>query len=45
MDGNNPTTPHFKVKNDPNVISKGQDQQLEKAVEELLKEVEKNTEE
>lgn len=33
---NNPTLPSFQVKNDPNVISKGQDEQLEKAVAELL---------
>ncbi len=31
------TVPDFVVKNDPLVISKGKDQQLEKAIEELLK--------
>lgn len=36
---NNPTEPDFEVKNDPDVIRRGKDQQLEKAVEELLKEV------
>jgi tricorn protease len=34
---NNETVPDFQVKNEPGVISKGRDQQLEKAVEELLK--------
>ncbi len=33
------TEPQFKVKNMPGVIDKGRDQQLEKAVEELLKDV------
>lgn len=37
---NNETRPMFEVKNDPALIAKGQDQQLEKAVEELLKDVE-----
>lgn len=36
---NNQTEPQFKVKNMPAVIAKGRDQQLEKAVEELLKDV------
>ena len=31
------TVPEFQIKNEPNVIIKGKDQQLEKAVEELLK--------
>ncbi|GAB4198086.1 MAG: S41 family peptidase [Thermoflexibacter sp.] len=34
---NNQTVPDFQVKNEPELISKGKDQQLEKAVEELLK--------
>lgn len=34
---NNQTTPDVMVKNEPTVIAKGRDQQLEKAVEELLK--------
>jgi tricorn protease len=34
---NNQTVPDFQIKNEPNVISQGKDQQLEKAVEELLK--------
>ncbi len=33
------TAPEVMVKNDPAIISKGRDQQLERAVEELLKEV------
>jgi Tol biopolymer transport system component/C-terminal processing protease CtpA/Prc len=36
---NNQTEPQFKVKNMPGVIDKGRDQQLEKAIEELLKDV------
>ncbi|WP_437921429.1 S41 family peptidase [Sphingobacterium sp. LRF_L2] len=36
---NNETKPTFEVKNQPDVIAKGIDQQLEKAVDELLKEV------
>jgi tricorn protease len=36
---NNETKPQFQVKNMPGQIDKGKDQQLEKAVEELLKEV------
>ncbi|PRY87110.1 C-terminal processing protease CtpA/Prc [Mongoliibacter ruber] len=36
---NNETKPQFQVKNMPGKIDKGVDQQLEKAVEELLKEV------
>lgn len=36
---NNQTEPTFKVKNMPGVIDKGRDQQLEKAVKELLKDV------
>ncbi|MFA5669150.1 MAG: S41 family peptidase [Balneolaceae bacterium] len=36
---NNQTEPQFKIKNMPAVIAKGRDQQLEKAVEELLKDV------
>lgn len=36
---NSETPPAFQVKNEPGVISKGRDQQLEKAVEELLKEI------
>ncbi|SKB39200.1 C-terminal processing protease CtpA/Prc, contains a PDZ domain [Parapedobacter luteus] len=37
---NNETKPMFEVKNMPDVIAKGKDQQLEKAIEELLKDVE-----
>ncbi|WP_192349905.1 DPP IV N-terminal domain-containing protein [Algoriphagus sp. Y33] len=36
---NNETKPEFEVKNMPGKIDQGQDQQLQKAVEELLKEV------
>jgi tricorn protease len=36
---NNETKPQFQVKNTPGFIDKGKDQQLEKAVEELLKDV------
>ncbi len=36
---NNETKPQFQVKNMPGFIDKGKDQQLEKAVEELLKDV------
>lgn len=36
---NNETRPMFEVKNDPALIAAGRDQQLEKAVEELLKDV------
>lgn len=36
---NNETKPMFQVKNQPEVIAAGRDQQLEKAVEELLKDV------
>lgn len=36
---NNETAPMFQVKNQPERIAKGQDEQLEKAVEELLKDV------
>jgi tricorn protease len=36
---NNETKPTFEVKNDPKLIAEGKDQQLEKAVEELLKDV------
>lgn len=36
---NNETKPTFEVKNQPDIIAKGKDQQLEKAIEELLKEV------
>ena len=36
---NNETKPTFEVKNDPERIAKGQDQQLEKAIEELLKDI------
>jgi tricorn protease len=36
---NNETKPQFQVKNMPGVVDKGRDQQLEKAVEELLKDV------
>lgn len=38
---NNETRPDIEVKNMPGVIANGRDQQLERAVEELLKEVEK----
>jgi Tol biopolymer transport system component/C-terminal processing protease CtpA/Prc len=34
---NNQTVPEFQIKNEPDIISKGKDQQLEKAIEELLK--------
>jgi Tol biopolymer transport system component/C-terminal processing protease CtpA/Prc len=34
---NNETVPDFQIKNEPAVIATGRDQQLEKAVEELLK--------
>jgi Tol biopolymer transport system component/C-terminal processing protease CtpA/Prc len=34
---NHETVPEIQIKNDPNIITKGRDQQLEKAVEELLK--------
>jgi C-terminal processing protease CtpA/Prc len=34
---NNETVPDFQIKNEPAVIANGRDQQLEKAVEELLK--------
>ena len=37
---NNETIPQFEVKNMPGIIDTGRDQQLEKAIEELLKEVE-----
>lgn len=40
---NNETRPMFEVKNDPELISTGKDQQLEKAVEELLKDVNKGS--
>jgi len=36
---NSETAPALQVKNEPGVISKGRDQQLEKAVEELMKEI------
>lgn len=36
---NNETKPQFQVKNMPGIVDKGRDQQLEKAVEELLKDV------
>lgn len=36
---NNETKPTFEVKNAPELISKGKDQQLEKAIEELLKDI------
>ncbi|MDF2157748.1 S41 family peptidase [Algoriphagus sp. CAU 1675] len=36
---NNETRPQFEVKNMPGMIDKGRDQQLEKAVEELMKEL------
>jgi len=36
---NNQTEPMFQVKNMPGVIDQGRDQQLEKAIEELLKDV------
>jgi len=36
---NNQTNPQFLVKNDPEVISEGRDQQLERSVDELLKDV------
>jgi len=37
---NNETRPMFPVKNQPELIATGKDQQLEKAIEELLKDVE-----
>jgi Tol biopolymer transport system component len=37
---NNQTEPSIKVKNMPGVIDKGRDQQLERSIEELLKEIE-----
>ncbi len=37
---NNQTEPTIKVKNMPGVIDKGRDQQLERSIEELMKEVE-----
>ncbi len=37
---NNETNPEIQVKNMPGVIDKGRDEQLERAIEELLKEVE-----
>lgn len=36
---NNETKPQFQVKNMPGIVDKGRDQQLEKAIEELLKDV------
>lgn len=36
---NNETVPMFQVKNQPEIIAQGKDQQLEKAIEELLKDV------
>jgi tricorn protease len=36
---NNETDPTFTVKNDPEIIIEGRDQQLEKGIEELLKDV------
>jgi len=36
---NNQTNPQYLVKNDPGVISEGRDQQLERSVDELLKDV------
>jgi hypothetical protein len=36
---NNQTVPDIVLKNDPDLISKGKDQQLERAIEELLKTV------
>jgi len=36
---NNETKPGFEVKNDPALLATGKDQQLEKAIEELLKDV------
>lgn len=36
---NNETKPTFEVKNDPKLLAEGKDQQLEKAIEELLKDV------
>ena len=38
---NNETRPDIEVKNMPGIIDKGRDQQLERAIEELLKQVEK----
>jgi C-terminal processing protease CtpA/Prc len=37
---NNQTVPQFEIKNTPGEIDNGRDQQLEKAIEELLKEIE-----
>ncbi|WP_394750551.1 S41 family peptidase [Spongiimicrobium salis] len=37
---NNETDPMIQVKNTPNIIDKGRDEQLERSIEELLKEVE-----
>ncbi|MEQ9308546.1 MAG: S41 family peptidase [Balneolaceae bacterium] len=37
---NNQTEPDIKVKNMPGIVDEGRDQQLERAIEELLKEVE-----
>ncbi|MFK7812516.1 MAG: S41 family peptidase [Maribacter sp.] len=36
---NNETNPEIRVKNDPGVINTGRDEQLERSIEELLKEV------
>lgn len=36
---NNETKPTFEVKNQPEIIAAGKDQQLEKAIEELLKDI------
>lgn len=36
---NNETAPQFEVKNMPGMVDQGRDQQLEKAIEELLKDV------
>lgn len=36
---NNETPPMFQVKNQPEIIAEGRDQQLEKAIDELLKDV------
>jgi hypothetical protein len=38
---NNQTDPMIRVKNMPSVISKGKDQQLERSIKELLKDVQK----
>lgn len=37
---NNQTDPMIQVKNTPNIIDKGRDEQLERSIEELMKEVE-----